>query len=265
MAAGGTEHVAHRRDRSGARAEARLDTTPLLELSGITRVLQRGPVPQPLLKDVSLALHRCDFVVVWGRARSGKTTLLRIASGLERPDAGVVRVAGDDLGAMSPTARGAVRLGAIGVADTDGTEAGELRVLDYVALPIAHRAGRRRALKEARATLRRLDVGHAADTTWRSLGDLERAHVSLAHAVARRPQLLLVDDLTKNLDPLDEADFLTRLSRLAQDIGAAVLLVSSALPTAAFAHETYLISGGTLRPVEDSQHRVARLHEDRRR
>jgi putative ABC transport system ATP-binding protein len=246
-------------------AEARLDTTPLLELSGVTRLVGRGPVPEPLLKDVSLAIYRCDFVVVWGRARSGKTTLLRIASGLERPDAGVVRVAGEDLGAMSPTARGAVRLGPIGVAGTDGAEAGELRVLDYLALPIAHRVGRRRALKEARETLRRLDVGHAADATWESLGDLDRAHVSLAHAVARRPRLLLVDDLTKNLDPLEEADFLTRLSRLAQEIGAAVLLVSSALPTAAFAHETYLISGGTLRPLEDAQQRVARLHEEGRR
>jgi len=240
----------------------------LLQLDGVSRVRHAGAFTKHLLRDVSLTVNPGDFVVVWGVGRSGKSTLLRLACGLERPDSGAVRIEGADLAGMSPAELGAARLGSVGLVERVGAETPELRVEDYIALPLARCLARRRALDRARQALDALGVGHVGGARWQELDDGERARASLAHGLARDPKLLLVDDLTVNMDAVEEAEFVALLAEVARSRRAAVLMVTSTLSAAVDADEAFTISDGRLRPVNDSALRVRRLrrgdrHADR--
>src|ERR1044072_4260090 len=111
----------------------------LLALEHVAKTHWVGPYEKKTLVAVSLVLAPGDFVGVWGAHRSGKSTLLRIAAGLEPPDTGHVRFEGLDLAALSSSQRGERRLHDIGVGRGEGPQSPELSVVDYVALPLLSR------------------------------------------------------------------------------------------------------------------------------
>ena len=223
----------------------------VLELTGVAKTHRSGPYEQPLLTGVSLALSAGDVVAVWGSPRSGKTTLLRLAAGLEAPDEGAIRVGGTDLASLSSRAISTLRLHDVGLARTDGPRTTELPVLHYVALPLMRSHGRGGALRRARSVLTWVGAGSCADLRWEQLADSERALVSLAHGLVREPRLLLVDDVTARLDALQQADVLSVLHRAASEQQVAVLVTCSALSAAVGARETFTLSQGRLKAVNE--------------
>lgn len=223
----------------------------VLEFENVAKTHWVGLFEKPLLRGVSLALGPGDLVSVWGSPRSGKSTLLRLAAGLEHPDAGAVRFGGTDLASLSHGALGALRLSEIGLARTEGARTSELPVLHYVALPLMRSHGRLRALRRARSMLGWIGVAECADARWHHLSDSEQALISLAHGLVREPRLLLVDDVTARLDALQQAEIIDLLQRAAAEQRVAVLMTCSALSAAVSAHETLTISAGRLKPVTD--------------
>jgi ABC-type cobalamin/Fe3+-siderophores transport system ATPase subunit len=224
----------------------------VLEFENVVKTHRVGPYDKPLLRGVSLSLSAGDVVAVWGSPRSGKTTLLRLAAGLERADAGAVRFGGSDLTRLSAKDVGALRLSQIGLARTAGPSATELPVMHYVALPSMRTHGRSGALDRARAALDWVGAAHCADARWQRLADSEKALVSLAHGLVREPRLLLVDDVTARLDALQQAEVLGVLHRAATEQNVAVLVTCSALSAAVGAHETFTLTQGRLRPINES-------------
>lgn len=224
---------------------------PVLELEHVAKTHWVGAYEKSMLHDVSLVMERGDLVAVWGSPRSGKTTLLRLAAGLQIPDSGIVRFAGVDLATMSRGAVGALRLSEIGFARTAGPRATELPVLHYVALPLMRLHGRGHALERARSVLGWVGVAECADGRWDHLSDSEKALVSLAHGLVREPRLLLVDDVTARLDALQEAEVIGVLHRAAAERHVAVLVTCSAMSAAVGAHETVAISQGRLKRITD--------------
>jgi putative ABC transport system ATP-binding protein len=219
----------------------------VLVFEDVAKARPVGPFDTALLDGVSFSIASGDVVAVWGSPRSGKTTLLRLAAGLESPDSGTVRFDGADLSSLSARAIGALRLRDVGLARTDGPRTVELPVLHYVALPLMRSHGRGGALRHARSVLAWVGAAACADARWEHLSDSERALVSLAHGLVREPRLLLVDDVTARLDALQQADVLRVLHRAADERGVAVLVTCSALSAAVGAHETYTISQGRLK------------------
>lgn len=225
--------------------------TSVLEFENVTKAHRVGPYDKPLLRGVSLSLGAGDVVAVWGSPRSGKTTLLRLAAGLESPDEGAIRFGGVDLASRSRSAVGALRLGDIGLARTEGPSTTELPILHYVALALMRSHGRGKALRQARSVLGWVGVADCADAQWEHLSDSEKALVSLAHGLVREPRLLLVDDVTARLDALQQAEVIGVLHRAASERRVAVLATCSALSAAVGAHETFTLSQGRLKPIND--------------
>jgi len=224
----------------------------VLELENVAKAHRIGPYDRPLLAGVSLAVGAGEVVAVWGSPRSGKTTLLRLAAGLEAPDAGVVRFDGTDVSSLSSRAVGALRLREVGLARTQGPRTTELPVLHYVALPLMRSHGRAGALARARSVLEWAGSAHCADARWEHLADSEKALVSLAHGLVREPRLLLVDDVTARLDALQQAEVIGVLHRAAAEQRVAVLVTCSALSSAVGAHATFTLSHGRLKAVNDA-------------
>jgi ABC-type lipoprotein export system ATPase subunit len=200
----------------------------VLELVGVWKGFDRGSQRVPVLEDVSLTVAAGEIVAVVGTRDQGKTTLLKLASGVERPDRGSVRVGGLELRGLKDRELARVLRTEIGLAARDGPGM-RARMREYVGLQLA--AGRwwRKAERRLRVaeSLDRLGVADCADLRWGELSDWQRARVELAQAVAARPRLLLVDDLLHGLGlgKTQEANQLLR--ELADEIGCGVLMAVS--------------------------------------
>lgn len=229
----------------------------LLSVDRVGKSHRVGPYDKSVLKDVSLTLDRGDFCGVWGAQRSGKSTLLRLAAGLELPDTGSVSFAGVDLVRLSKESRTALRLRDIGLVLGDGPQRKAMTVLDFVALPLLSTYTRREARCRAFDALRRTDVVECAAARWDQLSDGETTLVSLAQGLVRQPRLLLVDDPTARLDALRQAEFVDLLRGVATEHQMAVLMVSAVLGPVAMADEVYTLSDGRLVPVTDGARDVA--------
>jgi len=222
----------------------------ILSLADVGRWFWRGSVRVEVLRGVALEITAGQFVAVWGRLGSGKTTLLRVAAGLDRQDEGVVRFDGRALDELSRDELQRVRRYDIGVADRSGPLERELTVLDHVAFPLIGTMRRADARGRASKTLDELGLDQACGAlTWAELTDGERTLMSLAHAIVRRPKLLLVDDPTSNLGVHEREGTMALLNRLATQEGMAILMTAPDMAAAVGAHHVHVLSGGELLPA----------------
>lgn len=165
-----------------------------------------------VLDDVSLDVFAGDFVAVTGDRRSGKTTLLRLAAGMEQPLAGVVRVRDRRLTGVSGGAR-ARRARAIGFVPKQLQLADGKRVVDHLMLPlVAERVPLTTAAARAHEALDRVGAMDLADALPLDLSAGQQALVALARALVRRPALLLADEPGATA-PREDRDHILRLLR----------------------------------------------------
>jgi predicted ABC-type transport system involved in lysophospholipase L1 biosynthesis ATPase subunit len=224
----------------------------LLSFSQVTMRYPRGREHIVVLHDVSLEIDSCDYVGLWGTRRSGKSTLLRIAAGIEQPDSGSVCWDGRVVGEMSASERARLlRGGGIGFASTDWRPQPNHRALEHVALPLlSDRTSLRGAKILARRALDRVDAGYCADvwTHRLSLGELLR--VSLARALVRNPRLLLVDEPAVLPSPSESEELYALLRNLGRGGKLAVIVASEDLSAIQSAPRMLSIGDGTLRSME---------------
>lgn len=199
----------------------------------------------PVLADVSLDVDTGELVAVLAQRAQGKTTLLRVAAGMDRPARGQVLFKGEDLYRLSDRRRSALLRQRIGFAEPVGPDI-DLPVLAHVAMPLLARYSKKYAYEQARSVLVRFGVEECADQPWMSLADSERALVALAQGIARRPELLLVDDLTATLG-LEATEQIGRLLRsTAQEEGLAILMTVSDADATTWLDRIATLSGGEL-------------------
>ncbi len=154
------------------------------------------------LRDVTLSVDRGDFVAVVGRSGSGKTTLLNIIGGLDLDYSGTVRVNGRDLSNLDDRSLSQMRNRTVGFVFQAFHLLPQLTVLDNVLLPswfgeADDPAGARERALDA---LARTGLGHKASSLPTRLSAGERQRVAISRAILNRPQLLLCDEPTGNLD-----------------------------------------------------------------
>jgi ABC-type lipoprotein export system ATPase subunit len=217
----------------------------LLSLREVSKSYWRGDSEVRVLNEVSLDVEAGEFVAVWGTRGAGKTTLLKLAAGLETLDRGAVSFAGADLARVSSARHARLMREQIGWVRRTGPRS-DLRMIDYVALPLLAGSGRREAFERARDALERVGVGEHARQRWESLCDGERTLIGIAHGIARAPRLLLVDDPTANLDVCERERITELLCSLAEGEQIAVLMTVPDMPAAMHAHRLASLGGGRL-------------------
>jgi ABC-type sugar transport system ATPase subunit len=191
----------------------------LLELQNVGKRYGRGLKARMALRNVSLEIEPGELVTVWGRRRSGRSTLLRIAAGVEIPDSGTVRFHGADV-----TSSGREMLGSeIGFCrKTFSVNEGQFVLEHLLVGQLARGVPRQQANDRAWEALERTDVGSCAKRTSAELDAGEVVRVSIARALALQPKLLLIDEPTIGVDVLARDAILLLLRSLA-DSGMAVL------------------------------------------
>jgi predicted ABC-type transport system involved in lysophospholipase L1 biosynthesis ATPase subunit len=217
----------------------------VLSLTGVYLSFPRGPRTIDVLKDVTLDLHVGETVAVLAQRAQGKTSLLRVAAGIERPEEGSVCFEGEDIWEFSEGRRSRLLGGQIGWVGSAAPDL-DLPMLANVALPLFATHGKREAYARAKAALERVGAESCAEQSWTSLADWERALVAVAQGIAREPKLLLVDDLTVSLG-LGEVDAITQLlDALARERRFAVLMSVSDAGATGWSGRVVTLAGGAL-------------------
>lgn len=200
---------------------------PLLALREVSLMFRRSPQRVVrVIECASLDVHAGELVAVLAGRGQGKTSLLRVAAGIERPERGEVRFKGRDLWTLSDRRRSELLRYEIALAQPLGPDI-DLPVLTHVAIPLFPNIGRGRAYERALQTLDRMGLRELADQPWTGLADSERALVVLAQGIVRKPSLLLIDNLTATLG-IRETEELGRLLRsIAEEDGSAALMCVS--------------------------------------
>jgi putative ABC transport system ATP-binding protein len=224
----GQAYAAPDRGTPRAASVAHKPMTSLLSFENVGKRYPDGHREIVVLDGASFDIGEGVFIGVWGARRAGKSTLLRLMSGVESPDTGKVRFAGRDMAAMSPAQRERLLRNEIALMTTgDWRPNSRETVTEHVALSLgSSMSSVSEAKRRARLALVPVGMaGHADDLT-RSLSLSERMRVMLARALVREPRLLLVDEPAL-VPSLAERDALFGLLRdLTRQSGATLVVAS---------------------------------------
>ncbi len=210
--------------------------TALLEVRGLAKSYREGRAgAKAVLDNVDFALPAGAVMSLTGPSGSGKSTLLHLVGLVDRPDAGEIRYAGENVGAWKRAAREDFRAAKLGFAFQRHLLLNEFTLLENVLLPAARRGETRALDARARGLLERLGIADLAAAYPPTLSGGEAQRAALCRALLNRPALLLLDEPTGNLDPGLGRKVMEELFALARDEGSAVLLVTHNLELAAAA------------------------------
>ena len=222
---------------------------PVLEARGIVKTLGVGRAERRILDGVALTVDEDEVIAVLGRSGSGKSTLLHLLGGLDRPDAGRILLAGQDITRQRPRALAKTRLRHVGFVfqafHLIEELSGEENVLLPARLPGALRGGEQRA----RRLIAELGLSEIAGRRPHELSGGEQQRLAIARALVNDPELVLADEPTGNLDQDNGATVLALLRSLTR---RAVVIVTHEPEAAAIADRVLHLQDGRLayRPRE---------------
>src|SRR5690606_33729689 len=187
----------------------------VITLQGVTKTYREGDREHAVLRGLDLTLEPGAFVVLLGRSGSGKSTLLNLISGIDLPSGGTIRYGDTDLTALSEQERTLFRRRHIGFVFQAFNLIPTLTVEENILLPL-ELAGRLGAAEREQALAFLDDVGlrDRADSFPDRLSGGEQQRIAIARALAHRPDLVLADEPTGNLDYETGRQVLDVLDRL---------------------------------------------------
>ncbi|GAA0213024.1 ABC transporter ATP-binding protein [Actinomadura nitritigenes] len=219
----------------------------IVELAGVTK--EYGSVAA--LRGVDLVIGTGELVAIVGPSGSGKSTLLHMIGTLDRPTAGLVRVAGHDVARLSDRELSALRARHIGFVFQQFHLAPGASALDNVADGLLYSgASLKERRKRAREALERVGLGERTGHRPHQLSGGEQQRVAVARAVAGGPDLLLADEPTGNLDTAAGTGVLALLDELNR-AGTTVAIITHDLDVAARAPRRVRVRDGLV--VEDER------------
>lgn len=214
----------------------------LLSLEDVTKRYRRGRREHMGLSGLSMTVECEELVVVIGPRQSGRSTLARVASGVEGVDEGSVTFEGRDLRAS----RRLVGRRIVLCSGSFSSLAGET-VLDHVATALlARHSSLSRARRVAAEMLAKVDAAGCSSMRPSELDQAERVRVSIARALVAEPRMIVLDDPTRGLGMFD-SDSLLRLLRSIVDSGVSVLVCSDDTACLAGSDRALMLDAGRLR------------------
>jgi putative ABC transport system ATP-binding protein len=218
-----------------------------VEVENVQKHFEDGRISA--LEDVSFHLDPGEVVALTGSSGSGKSTLLNLIGALDRPDAGEIRVAGEDVARLDDPA--AYRAEVVGFVFQFHNLITTLTALENVQIPMIGRRRRPERERRARELLDEVGLNERVDAYPPTLSGGERQRVAIARALANEPQLLLADEPTGALDSETGQQILDLLRRLRDEYGMTILLVTNDDAVAGQADRTLRLRDGRLAAADD--------------
>ncbi|WP_245842119.1 MULTISPECIES: ABC transporter ATP-binding protein [Sphingomonas] len=189
------------------------------------RLTLGGAAPVEILKGVDLSVAQGESVALLGASGSGKSSLMAILAGLERPTSGAVEVAGVDFAAMDEDGLAIARRGRIGIVLQAFHLLPTMTAIENVAVPM-ELAGADDATGRAQAELAAVGLAHRLGHYPAQLSGGEQQRVAIARALAPRPRIVFADEPTGNLDAATGQRIMDLLFERRADTGATLLVIT---------------------------------------
>ncbi|WP_137818846.1 ABC transporter ATP-binding protein [Pseudomonas sp. 2FG] len=216
----------------------------MLKIHGLCKSYPTPQGPLAVLRGIDLELEQGSSLALMGESGSGKSTLLHLVAGLDRFDAGSIRVAGRSLAALDESQLAAWRRTGIGLIFQQFNLISSLRVEDNLAFQ-ARLAGRYDPHWQAQL-IQRLGLGELLERYPEQLSCGQQQRVALGRALAARPPLLLADEPTGSLDEATSDEVLELLLQLLADSPTSLLMVTHNPRMAARLERRLTLQGGRL-------------------
>jgi lipoprotein-releasing system ATP-binding protein len=224
---------------------------PVLALEGIAKSYKKGlPGQVSVLRGIDLSVAAGEVVALVAPSGAGKSTLLHIAGLLDVPDAGRVRIAGEDMAGLSDARRTAVRRSDVGFIYQFHHLLPEFTAEENIVLPqLANGTARSTAHARARDLLAKVGISARAEHRPAALSGGEQQRVAFCRALANAPRLLLADEPTGNLDPATSDQVFAVLMDLVRETGLSAVIATHNLDLAARMDRQIRLDAGRLVPV----------------
>jgi ABC-type lipoprotein export system ATPase subunit len=216
-----------------------------LQMSDVYKIYKDGEIEAVALRGASLAVQPGEFVAITGRSGAGKSTLLSLIGGLATPSAGQIVINGRDISRLDETERAIFRRETVGIVYQADNLIPFLTALENVMLPM-QLAGQKQAQHYAKELLFEVGLALRLNHKPAMLSGGERQRVAIAVALANRPQLLLADELTGELDTATADKMMDLLGHLNANRKLTLIVVTHNPKVAALASRQVKISDGQL-------------------
>jgi putative ABC transport system ATP-binding protein len=202
-------------ERSDRRARPEAATSPLISMRGIRKVYDTGKVKVEALRNVDLEVARGEFLAVVGPSGSGKSTLMNLIGCLDTPTAGEYDLSGEPVSGMNRAQLAQIRNRRIGFVFQNFNLIPQITTFENVEMPLLFGRVPKRARRErVEELLQRVGLGDRMEHKPTELSGGQMQRVAIARALAMKPDLLLADEPTGNLDSSSGGDIMDLFAQL---------------------------------------------------
>jgi putative ABC transport system ATP-binding protein len=199
----------------------------IVEIDQLYKSYRRGSQIIPVLENVCLHIRSGEFLALMGPSGSGKTTLLNLIAGIDQPDKGILRIAGVDISQLTESELAVWRHRNVGFIFQFYNLVPVLTALENVELPLMlsdlPRSERRR---HAALALKLVGISERQDHYPRQLSGGQQQRVAIARAIVTDPVMIAADEPTGDLDKISAAEVLKLMTRLNQELGKTIIMVT---------------------------------------
>ncbi len=222
----------------------------MVHLSGVSKSYTRGSHTVPVLEDITMDVREGEFLALMGPSGSGKSTLLNLIAGIDKADAGLIEVAGENIAELSEMDLAAWRAVHVGFIFQFYNLIPVLNAFENVELPLQLTGLSRKERKEhVSLALQIVSLSGRIDHYPSQLSGGEQQRVAIARAIVTDPSILVADEPTGDLDRHSAEDVLDLMARLNREMGKTIIMVTHDPRAAARAGNIMHLEKGLLNHV----------------
>ena len=235
----------------------------ILSLQNVSKIYQMGEVKVPALQGVSVDIRKGDFVAIIGASGSGKSTMMNLMGCLDIPTHGQIFLRARDIGKLSESDLASLRGRTIGFIFQQYNLIPSMTALENVMLPLEFlEIDDMTAQKHARELLVKVGLGSKMHHLPSQLSGGQQQRVSIARSLASNPEIILADEPTGALDSTTGKELLVMLTRLWQDQGKTIIMVTHDMQIAQYAHTIIELKDGRIQQIHENDSRKNKAIEE---